>query len=45
MSSYAGRLDNEAPVHTSLTYSESIDFFGALEVAVDAVLAGFGLTG
>jgi hypothetical protein len=39
------RIDDEVLAHISPTHSENINFFGAIEVDIDAELAQLGPTG
>jgi hypothetical protein len=39
------RVDDEVLAHISPAHSENINFFGAIEVDIDAELAQFGPTG
>jgi hypothetical protein len=39
------RIDDDVLAHISPAYSENINFFGAIEVDIDAELATLGPTG
>ena len=41
----AGRVDDEVLAHISPAHSENINFFGSIDVEIDAELAQLDLTG